>query len=170
METFRAPVPATADASRWVAWLATSPAWTKSGPLNRKEDFGAIQPTILVHGPRTLQILCRSRQKVVTESWSEDGGATWSPMRATTVPNPSAGIDAVRLKDGRFLLVYNPDAGNRRTLSIASSPDGRTWTKVLDVDQGPGEYSYPAMIAGRDGRVHVLYTWRRERIKHVVVQ
>lgn len=170
METFRAPQPASADAGRWVAWLSTAAAWTRSAPLNRREEFGAIQPTILVHGPKTIQVLCRSRQKVVTESWSEDGGATWSPMRATALENPSAGIDAVRTGDGRFLLVYNPSAGNRRTLAIASSADGRTWTRVLDVDQGPGEYSYPAMIVGRDGRVHVVYTWRRERIKHAVIR
>jgi predicted neuraminidase len=169
METFRAPQPASQDAGRWVEWLSTAAAWTRSAPLNRRQEFGAIQPTILVHGPKTLQILCRSTQKVITESWSEDGGATWSPMRRTPLPNPSAGIDSVRLGDGRFLLVYNPSAGNRRTLSIAASPDGRAWTRVLDVDQGPGEYSYPAMIATRDGRVHVTYTWRRERIKHVTI-
>ncbi len=170
MESFRAPTPVSTDARRWVEWLSTAAAWHRSEPLNRREEFGAIQPTILVHGQRLLQILCRSTQKVITESWSEDGGATWSPMRATTLPNPSAGIDSVRQADGRFLLVYNPSAGDRHTLSVASSADGKQWTRMLDVDQGPGEYSYPAMIVGRDGRVHITYTWRREKIKHVVLE
>ena len=67
-----------------------------------------------VHSKTRLQILCRSRQGVITEAWSEDGGKTWSPMRATRLPNPSAGIDALRLKDGRFLLVYNPSAERPR--------------------------------------------------------
>ena len=168
MERFTSPK-ADTSAAGWVQWLATSPAWTKSAPLNRKSEFGAIQPTVLLHGPQTIQILNRSTQKVVTENWSTDGGATWGPMRATTLANPSAGVDAVKLADGRFVLVYNPSAQNRRTLSLAISSDGKTWTRALDLDEGPGEYSYPAMIVGRDGRIHVTYTWRRERIKHAVV-
>jgi predicted neuraminidase len=74
--------------------LASAAAWEKSSPLNAKEEFGAIQPTILVHSPTLLQILCRSRQRVITEAWSQDGGRTWGRMTATTLPNPSAGIDA----------------------------------------------------------------------------
>lgn len=170
METFTAPEARTDDPEKWVTWLSKGAAWTRSAPLNRRDEFGAIQPTILVHDATTIQILNRSRQDVITENWSEDGGKTWGPMRRTELPNPSAGIDAVRLPDGRFLLVYNPSAKDRHTLSVASSTDGKTWTRVLDVDQGPGEYSYPAMIVARDGKVHLTYTWRRERIKHVVIE
>jgi len=36
-------------------------------------------------------------------------------------------------------------------------------------EDAPGEYSYPAMILASDGRIHITYTWKRERIKHVVV-
>jgi predicted neuraminidase len=151
--------------------LASQAAWRKSAPLNTKEEFGAIQPTILVHSPKRLQILCRSRQKVITEAWSEDGGRTWSRMTATTLPNPSAGIDAVRLRDGRFLLISNPSGTDRRQLEIASSSDGKTWRRVVLVeDETVSEYSYPAIIQTRDGRVHATYTWRRERIKHVTLQ
>jgi len=107
---------------------------------------------------------------VITESWSKDGGQTWSPMTATPLPNPSAGIDAVRLGDGRFLLAYNPTPSGRGTLALAVSRDGREWRQaaVLE-DDAAGEYSYPALIQSRDGRVHVTYTWRRERIRHLVV-
>jgi predicted neuraminidase len=90
-------------------------------------------------------------------------------MSATSLPNPSAGIDSVRLKDGRFLLVYNPSKTGRERLDIAVSSDGKTWRSALTLENSAGEYSYPAMIQTRDGMVHVTYTWRRERIKHVVV-
>jgi predicted neuraminidase len=150
--------------------LASTSSWVSSGPLNTKEAFGAIQPTILVHTSSVLQILCRSRQRVITEAWSQDGGQTWGPMAATALPNPSAGIDAVRLTDGRFLLVDNPSPSSRQKLEVAASADGKTWTSALILEEeGSGEHSYPAMIQTRDGAVHITYTWKRDRIKHVVL-
>jgi predicted neuraminidase len=149
--------------------LASAASWVKSAPLNTAKEFGAIQPTVLVHSPTSLQILCRTRQKVIAESWSSDGGRTWSAMKATALPNPSAGIDALRLADGRFLLVYNPTATGRAKLDLAISRDGKDWTRAAVLEDAPGEYSYPAMIQARDGKVHVTYTWKRERIKHAVV-
>jgi predicted neuraminidase len=151
------------------ASLASSASWQKSAPLNTAKEFGAIQPTILVHSATSLQILCRTRQSVIAESWSQDGGRTWGPLKATTLPNPSAGIDTVHLADGRFLLVYNPTATGRAKLDIAISPDGKAWNRAIVLEDSSGEYSYPAMIQSRNGRVHVTYTWRRERIKHVVI-
>ena len=151
------------------ASLGLPGSWTKTGPLNNAAEFGAIQPTILMHSPTSLQILCRTRQAVIAESWSQDGGKTWSAMKATVLPNPSAGIDAVHLKDGRFLLIYNPTPTGRAKLDIAVSADGKGWKRAVVLEDSAGEYSYPAMIQARDGLVHVTYTWRRERIKHVVV-
>jgi predicted neuraminidase len=150
--------------------LASAASWQTSGPLNAKATFGAIQPTILVHGASLMQILCRSQQHVITEAWSQDGGLTRGPMSATTLPNPSAGIDAVRLADGRFLLVYNPSPTSRQKLEMAISSDGKAWRTALVLEEeGSGEHSYPAMIQTRDGAIHLTYTWKRDRIKHVVL-
>ena len=150
--------------------LASAVSWQTSGPLNARDRFGAIQPTILVHSPSLLQILCRSQQHVITEAWSQDGGTTWGLMSATTLPNPSAGIDAVRLADGRFLLVSNPSPTSRQKLEVAISSDGKAWRTALVLEEeGSGEHSYPAMIQTRDGAIHLTYTWKRDRIKHVVL-
>ncbi len=143
--------------------------WKKSEPLNDRTQFGAIQPTILVYRSGRIQILCRSRQSKITESWSGDRGKTWSAMKSTALPNPSAGIDAVMLEDGRALLVYNHTEKARSPLNIAVSSDGETWKAALTLEDQPGEYSYPAVIQTADGLVHVTYTWKRERIKHVVI-
>jgi predicted neuraminidase len=155
---------------RWTPPSLVSPAaWRKSAPLNDPKAFEAIQPTILPHGGRRLQALCRSRQKVITEAWSEDGGTTWGPMAATALPNPSAGIDGLRLQDGRFLLVSNPTATGRHRLEVAVSADGKAWRRAVLLEDSPGEYSYPAAVQSRDGLVHVTYTWKRRRIQHVVL-
>lgn len=90
-------------------------------------------------------------------------------MRATSLVNPNSGIDAVMLKDGRALLVYNDTPKGRSPLTVATSRDGREWTNIATLESEPGEYSYPAVIQGSDGRVHVTYTWKRQRIKHAVL-
>jgi len=155
---------------KWtIETLVDRASWARSKPLNDAKEFGAIQPTILVHSPSRIQILCRSRQQVITESWSADGGRTWSPMNATALPNPSAGIDSVQLADGRFLLIYNPVPKGRDRLDLAISSDGQTWERAVELENTPGEYSYPALIRTRDGLIHATYTWKRQRIRHVVI-
>ncbi len=143
-------------------------AWETTKPLNDGKTMAAIQPSILVHKER-LQMLCRSKHGVIVESWSEDGGKTWSEMTKTDLPNPNSGIDAVTLKDGRHLLICNPTRLGRSPLSIAISKDGKKWTEAVKLETEAGEYSYPAIIQTSDGLVHATYTWKRQRIKHVVL-
>lgn len=143
--------------------------WTRTGPLNDVRSFSLIQPTVLVHPGGTLQALCRSRQGRIVELWSRDSGATWDAPRPTGLPNPNSGIDAVTLRDGRHLLVYNHVEKGRSPLNLAISRDGKTWRPGPVLEHEPGEYSYPAVIQASDGKVHVTYTWKRLRIRHVVV-
>jgi len=144
-------------------------SWERTPPLNDPGIAGLIQPTILRWPSGRTQILCRSRQGHVFESWMKGDWTSWSPPQPLDLPNPNSGIDAVMLSDGRALLVYNHSSQERSPLNIAISSDGRGWRRVLDLERGPGEYSYPAVIQSRDGLVHVVYTWKRLRIKHVVV-
>jgi predicted neuraminidase len=145
-------------------------AWSRTAPLNRSVDFAAIQPTLLEWPDGNLQMLCRTKQDVITESWSGDRGQTWSRMKATELPNPSAGIDSVMLKDNRALLVYNHTTSGRGTLNVAITPDGRRWFAAMALENTPGgEFSYPAAIQTADGLVHVTYTWNRKKIKHAVL-
>ena len=37
------------------------------------------------------------------------------------------------------------------------------------LESDPGEYSYPAIIQGRDGDLHITYTWNRKTIRYVRV-
>ena len=142
--------------------------WEKTGPL-RPAEVAAIQPTILPHANFNLQILCRTKQGFIAESWSKDAGKNWSALTLTKLPNPNGAIDAVRLKDRRFLLVYNASATERNVLNLAVSRDGRQWTPGLLLEEGTGEFSYPAVIQARNGLVHITYSWNRQRIRHVVI-
>jgi predicted neuraminidase len=144
-------------------------SWEKLSPLNTRGAFAAIQPCILTYPDGRLQVLCRTRQGVVAACWSSDGGDSWSPMKATSLPNPDSGIDAVSLRDGRALLAYNPSAEARTPLCLAVSSDGRVWRDALVLEDARGEYSYPAVVQANDDSLHVTYTWNRRRIRHVRV-
>jgi predicted neuraminidase len=143
--------------------------WTRVAPASRgPAEVNAIQPTILVRGD-SLTALVRTQSRHVYATWSADGGKTWSALSEVGLPNPNAGIDGITLRDGRHLLVYNNSATARTPLTIGLSDDARAWTPVLALETEPGEYSYPAVIQTNDGLVHITYTWKRLRIKHVVV-
>lgn len=146
--------------------------WTATPPLNDGKQIGAIQPSILSHPGGKLQAMGRTRQGKIFEIWSEDGGKTWGKMTLTALPNPSAGTDALTLKGGRHLLVYNHSAKSRSPLNVAVSEDGKKWlaAAVLENDPtAPNGFSYPAVIQTSDGLVHITYTWKRLRIKHTVL-
>ncbi|MCO6456154.1 MAG: exo-alpha-sialidase [Pirellulaceae bacterium] len=144
--------------------------WQRTAVLNDGQTVHAIQPTILQHPRGKLQILCRSRGTgKVLQAWSEDGGKSWSELADLDLPNPNSGIDGVTLGDGRHALVYNHTPRGRSPLNVAVSADGRQWNMAAVLEDTPGEYSYPAIIQTADGLVHVTYTWKRQKVKHVVL-
>lgn len=143
--------------------------WERIGPVRDGRGLAAIQPALLSYPDGTLQALCRTRKKVIASTRSSDGGRTWSELASLSLPNPNSGIDAVTLRDGRQLLVYNHASRHRSPLNAAVSLDGRHWEDVLTLEDGRGEFSYPAVIQASDGRIHVTYTYKRRTIKHVVL-
>lgn len=163
--------------SKWRVYFERSTdggaTWAKTPFLNDGLTVGAIQPSILFHdkiGGAKLQALGRTRQGKVFTVSSDDAGKTWGPMTLLDgVPNPSSGTDAVTLRDGRHVLVYNPVPKGRTPLVVGVSRDGRNWQTAVTLESEPGEYSYPAVIQGADGRIHVTYTWKRQRIRHAVI-
>jgi predicted neuraminidase len=163
----------TEDDNRWrvhMEWTADAgKTWERAPSLCDGIAQGAIQPTILRHGER-LQILCRNRLGgQIWQGWSDDKGRTWSKLEHAKLPHPGSGIDGVTLKDGRQLLVYNHTIKGRSPLNVALSDDGQSWQAAVVLESEPGEYSYPAVIQTDDGLVHITYTWKRTRVRHVTL-
>ena len=150
----------------------------EGGDNSSASTVQAIQPSILTYKDGRLQILCRTRNGRIATSWSSDKGETWTPLALTNLPNNNSGTDAVTLQDGRQVLIYNavstpPGAkkGVRTPLNIAVSKDGVNWKMVMTLEDSPiSQYSYPSIMQGKDGRIHVVYTWRRQRIKYLEVK
>ena len=113
--------------------------WDVIGPVNDGKAINAIQPSILVLGGDRLKAVGRTRSGKLFEITSDDLGKTWGPMTLTALPNPNSGTDAVTLKDGRHLLVYNHAAKGRSPLNVAVSVDGERWQAALTLESEPGD-------------------------------
>ena len=165
----------------WAAWIERSTdngkTWTRHGPVespaasvpSSDPTHGLIQPVIVPIQGKHLRLYARSTSTIgrICTAESLDGGLTWSKAHPLDLPNPNSGIDALRLKDGRFVMIYNHTTQGRTPLNLAVSADGEHWAPFHALETEPGEYSYPAMIQGSDGSLHITYTWRRQRIKYV---
>ena len=161
----------------WAGWVERSTdrgvTWTKQGPITVPgEPFGVIQPALWETSRGDVRMFLRSSDRIgrIVASSSQDGGLTWEAARPTQIPNPNSGIDVVRLRDGRLVLVYNHLRVGRDAIHLAVSNDeGDTWSDPLLLEGGEGEFSYPAVIQTADGLVHITYTWKRTHIRHLVV-
>lgn len=160
----------------WACWVERSTdhgrTWSRHGPIVFPgQPYGIIQPAIVPLASGRLRMFVRSTQRIgrICYADSTDGGKTWTDARPTALPNPNSGIDAVALRDGRILLVYNHTERGRTPLNLAVSKDGENWNSFLTLESEPGEFSYPAVIQASQGNVHVTYTWKRNRIKHVEI-
>jgi predicted neuraminidase len=134
--------------------------WYASKPL---AGFGSIQPAVLRRRDGTLVAYMREAGPLrrVRVAESKDDGITWGPVGATELPNPGSGLDAVRLATGSWLLVYNDTTAGRRSLAVSLSDDeGRSWKWTRHLERhDSGSYHYPAVIQGRDGTIHVVYSY-----------
>ncbi|MBI84415.1 MAG: neuraminidase (sialidase)-like protein [Planctomycetaceae bacterium] len=134
--------------------------WYASQPLM---GFGSIQPAVLRRGDGTLVAYMRENGPLdrVRVSESRDNGTTWGPVGVSELPNPGSGLDAVRLENGHWLLVYNDTARGRRRLAVSLSTDeGKSWTRTRYLENHEqGAYHYPAVIQSRDGLIHVVYSY-----------
>lgn len=147
--------------------------WRKTHLIDQSPDIQAIQPSILIHSDRHLQAIGRTQKNGrIFSTWSDDAGHTWSRIELLDLPNCNSGTDAVTLKNGQHLLIYNHSNTNkfRFPLALARSKNGRDWECVGQLEtEPPGQYSYPCIIQTRAGRIHVAYTWKRLKIKHVEI-
>lgn len=144
-----------------------APGWAADkGP--RKYE-GIIQPSIISLGGKHLRLYARSRTLAskIAVADSMDDGVTWTQARYLDLPNNNSGIDAVALKDGRVVMIFNNTTVGRTPLNLAVSTDGEHFRVFATLEDTVGQYSYPAIIQAPDGSLDMTYTWQRKTIKYV---
>jgi predicted neuraminidase len=139
--------------------------WTASEPI---VGYGSIQPTVLLKRDGTLVAYMRDNgppPKRVHISTSKDDGVSWAPAQDTDIPNPGTSLEAIVLKDGNWLMVYNDLERGRYSLAAALSEDeGQTWRWKRHLDgnpqrKSPNQYHYPSVMQAKDGSIHVTYSY-----------
>ena len=126
------------------------------GPLFDEHQF------VELHDGR---ILCAIRvRKGVAESFSSDGGYTWSdPVLSETIHGPNSRFFLRRLKSGRLLLVNNDSSVRRERMTASlSEDDGRTWPYHLLL-YAPEGVSYPDGCEYSDGHLALIYDFDRSK-------
>lgn len=134
--------------------------WFASEPL---VGYGNIQPAVLRRDDGTLVAYMREngRLEKIRVCESKDDGITWGPVEVINLPNPGSGLDAVRLANGHFVLIYNDTVNGRNSLAVSISDDeGQVWRWTRHLEkQEQGAYHYPAIIQASDGRMHAVYSY-----------
>jgi predicted neuraminidase len=179
----------------WAAWIERSSdggaTWNKIGPIvfqqtlqhtdhpsddpknaelpDRLVPRGIIQPSVVALGEKHLRLFARSTSDIahICIADSYDLGFTWTQARPIDLPNPNSGIDAITLRDGRVVLIFNNTTHGRTPLNLAVAVDGEHFEMFRTLEDQPGEFSYPAIIQTAHGDLEMTYTWNRKVIRHV---
>jgi lysophospholipase L1-like esterase len=171
------------DPGRLVSRASVSADGGKTWSLSNDIDIGgagdhegALEPCVIELQDGRVWLLIRTSRKDFWESFSTDGGKTWSEAKATAIDATSAPGHFTRLADGRIALVWNRLAEKRTDLHLALSADeGKTWTPSMIVAKGkPGGATYPFIIEIEPGELWIGYHnvpkgWNFPRAYHLRV-
>lgn len=109
----------------------------------------------------------------IGESFSSDGGRSWSAGRKTALPQPNARFFIRRLESGNLLLVKHHNYiqqgdGRSHLTALLSRDDGQTWSEELLLDERL-KVSYPDGVQAEDGRIFVIYDHERVEAKEILM-
>jgi predicted neuraminidase len=152
-------------------WLRTDPArpaWLKTRMAGGRTS---LQPDVIPFDAKSALAYFRdvSDAGQLRMAETQDGGRSWSAASPLDLPNPNSSSAAMRLSDGAVLMAFNDSKEERSNLRLAVSPDGKTgWRRLATLDEKEGvKFAYPYFLRARDGTIHLVYSWKMKRIKHV---
>lgn len=100
--------------------------WTSVPVLDSSTELSAEEPHWWVLPDGRLAAMFRDgrRSGFLYRSISTDSGRTWSRPVQTNFPDATSKFSGLRLADGRYVLVSNPNPKQRDPLAISISDDG----------------------------------------------
>lgn len=115
----------------------------------------------------------REGRSGIGESFSYDGGETWSEMKPSeTINHTTSRFFITRLQSGNLLLVkhgpIDQDVGRSELMAFLSDDDGESWFGGLMIDERP-RISYPDGEQGSDGLIRIIYDYNRHHDKEILM-
>ena len=134
----------------------------------------ALQPAVIPLGNREALALMRraagAADDTIPTAKTADAGRSWQAAEPLAIENHDSSLAAARMGN-RLFLAANPGSDRSKlVLYEAAAEAPYDWKEVLTLEEEPGcEFSYPVLLAGGDGTLELLYTWKREGIKAVTI-
>lgn len=125
--------------------------WKSFPVLGSASELTAEEPDWWILPGDHLSAVFRDNRKggFLFRAFSTDHGRTWSKPVRTNFPDATSKISGLRLADGRYVLVSNPNPKKRDPLTLSISEDGLVFSKMIHL-VGGRHVDYPHVIEHGD--------------------
>ena len=144
--------------------------WQSYPVLGSVAELKAEEPDWWILPDNTLAAVFRDNRRsgFLYRALSTDDGRTWSTPVKTNFPDATSKISGLRLKDGRYVLVSNPNPKKRDPLTLSISDDGLVFTKMLYL-VGGRHIDYPHVIEHGDS-LYIAFAGGKQTVEVLKVK
>jgi hypothetical protein len=144
--------------------------WQSFPVLGSASELKAEEPDWWILPDNTLTAVFRDNRRsgFLYRAFSTDDGRTWSKPVKTNFPDATSKISGLRLHDGRYVLVSNPNPKKRDPLTLSISNDGLVFTKMLYL-VGGRHIDYPHVIE-HEGSLFIAFAGGKQSVELLKVK
>jgi hypothetical protein len=139
--------------------------WQSFPVLGSASELKAEEPDWWILPDQRLAAIFRDNRRsgFVYRSISADDGRTWSQPIRTNFPDATSKLSGLRLRDGRYVLVSNPNPKKRDPLTLSVSEDGLVFTQMFYL-VGGRHVDYPHVIE-HDGSLFIAFAGGKQTVE-----
>jgi predicted neuraminidase len=138
-----------------------------------------LQPIVFIDTPEKAVAYFRQARSAgpprIASALTENAGQSWDSGPDLDLANPNAAIAGLHLSNGDRLIALNDLESARHRLVLAIAPAGTSnWNVIAELESDQTlingshrEFSYPSLLLGKNGEVHLIYTYDRKKMKHI---
>lgn len=144
--------------------------WQSFPVLGTAAELKAEEPDWWILPDNRLAAVFRDNRRsgFLYRAVSTDDGRTWTKPVKTNFPDATSKVSGLRLSDGRYVLVSNPDPRKREPLTLSISDDGLVFTRMLCL-VGGRRAEYPHVIE-HEGSLFIAFSGGKMTIEVLQVK